>query len=69
MKTFKSNSTQLMENKKWIPSGMLFEINNYGEQIITTPLQLSIQLETKEEADKYFNSYCIKQGYKPSRIN
>lgn len=69
MKTFKSNSTQLMENKKWIPCGMLFEINNYGEQVTIMPAQFSAQFDTKEEANGYFESYYLNQGYKPARIN
>ena len=44
-------------------------INHLKLFLLMMALQLSIQLETKEDADKYFNGYCIKQGYRPSRIN
>ncbi|MFA4941138.1 MAG: hypothetical protein WC582_00880 [Patescibacteria group bacterium] len=69
MKTFKSNSTRLMENKKWTPSGTLFEVIDYGKQIITEADGFSVQFDTKEEADNYFENYYINKGYKPSKIN
>lgn len=69
MKTFKSNSTQLMENKKWTPSGALFEVIDYGKQIITEADRFSVQFDTKEEADNYFENYYLNKGYKPARIN
>ena len=69
IKTFKSNSTQLMENKKWTPCGTLFEVIDYGKQIITKTDNLPVQFNTKEEADRYFESYYLNQGYKPAKIN
>lgn len=64
MKTFKTGSYQLKKNKKWIPAGSLFEQVNGRESLNIQGLSCPDKhFDTKEEADQYFNSYCIQKGY------
>ena len=52
-----------LANKKWISAGALYSGNStINQQLLSVPNKY---FDTKEEADRYFYNYCIKNGYIP----
>lgn len=67
MKVFKVGSYQLLETKKWAPSGVLFDYSDGSKVGIQEadifPPNPEFRFDTKEDADEYFRNYFIKLGY------
>jgi hypothetical protein len=64
MNSFLVNSYQLAENKKWIPAGKLLEpIGNSNSTNIKQMKFHDKQLDTEDEADKFFIDYYKSKGY------
>lgn len=65
MKKFIVGSYQLVETKKWAPSGTIFESIN-GNKINVQEADVfppEFRFDTKEEADAFFREYFSKRGF------
>lgn len=65
MKKFKVASYQLLETKKWAPSGTLFELIS-GDKLRVQEADVfppEYRFDTKEEADNFFRKHFLNQGY------
>jgi len=63
MNTFSVGSFQLKESQKWVPAGTLFSVDQDRMNIQEIEFSPEHGFDTKEEADNFFRSRYIAQGY------